>query len=176
MIRFFRLILSLLFVTFAFVQCKTKKTVPESDYGNVQVGTMLPDFYCLTSDGSLITRETLVKNPSLIVFFLPCCSDCSGQLDAVESVWRFLCKSGNTDYNFLAISGRNADMSKEYWEKGGYTIPVSFQKDSDIYDKFSSQGFPVVFLTDSGGEVRYVFPQTNQQDGLSLIQYLKSLN
>ena len=168
-------LLALLASLAAAFQCTTKKSVPDSFPGNVQVGTKIPDFSCQTSDGAFVTSESLAKKPSLIIFFQPRCADCVYQLGQVDAVWSSMSEEKKAGYNFLAISGGYPDEARKYWKEAGYTLPVSFQDDQTIYDLFSTKGFPSVYMADTGGEVRFTIFANNMQPAAFLIRDLATL-
>lgn len=157
------------------VQCNTKNSVPDSFPGNVTVGTKLPDFSCRTADGETVSMESITKKPSLIIFFRPGCPDCVYQLGQVDAVWESLSDERKARYNFLAISGGYADEAREFWTEAKYTVPVSFQDDQNLYNLFSTKGFPSVYMSDTGGEVRYVIYDSNMQPAAFLAQDLAML-
>lgn len=121
---------------------------------DVQVGDRIPAFKLEMNDGSSLTSEDLIGNPSLIILFHTSCADCRLTLPQVQLVYE---KFGS-QVRFVAISrAESAAEIRSWWKENGITLPFSAQEDRQVYELFASSRIPRIYIANSKGVVEYCY-------------------
>ena len=131
--------------------------IRESGTGGPELGPgdRLPEFYVTLQDGSALRTSDLSGEVSVIVFFNTGCPDCRKTLPLIQKLYD---RYGNGTARFVCISREEgAGPVAEYWSANGYTIPYSAQDDRRIYNLFATFAVPRIYLSDSGGTIRYIY-------------------
>ncbi len=119
------------------------------------MGDPIPDFSLQTFDGKNFSRESLERQPTLLVFWNTWCPECMRKLPEINVL---LEKLGPKGLTVLAVNTAINDSERKaraYWEKYRYRFPVGFDHDFEIGQAFGVRGVPTIFLIDAGGIARY---------------------
>lgn len=119
---------------------------PSGEEG-IRRGDKLPDFSVLLSDDTRISTSDLEGVVSVLVFFHTSCPDCQQELPVVQRLYD--CYRDNPQVKIYCISREeSAGEVAAYWLANGLTMPYSPQPDREVYDLFSEQGIPRVYVSD----------------------------
>ena len=122
----------------------------EVAYGEVGIvpGDYLPEFRVELNDGSELSTSDLRGKVSVLVFFHTGCPDCQQELPVIQSLYNKY--QGNPSVAIYCISREEAARDIEaYWDTHGLTLPYSAQEDRSVYNLFSEQGIPRVYVSDT---------------------------
>ena len=141
-------ILSLLFAI-----CSCIHDVPQG--ADLKVGDSIPSFSVAMNDGTVISQESVMGKPSVIVFFHTLCSDCQEELPLMQRLYDEYASKGVV---FALISrAQSSDDIESYWKENGLKMPYSAQKDRTVYEKFATESIPRVYINDRDGIIRYIY-------------------
>lgn len=130
-----------------------KDRIPQG--ADLEIGARLPEFSVTMNDGSMVSTADLLGDISCIVFFHTGCPDCRKTLPLIQELYD---RYGNGTARFVCISREEGAVPvAEYWSANGYTIPYSAQDDRRIYNLFATFAVPRIYLSDSGGTIRYIY-------------------
>ena len=122
-------------------------------YGEAGIapGDTLPEFHIELDDGSKLSTSDLRGKVSVLVFFHTGCPDCQRELPVIQALYNKY--QGNPSVTIYCISREEAARDIEaYWDTHGLTLPYSAQEDRSVYNLFSEQGIPRVYV--SGADLR----------------------
>lgn len=122
----------------------------------VQPGDRLPDFTVELSDGTILSRHSLVGKVSVLVFFHTECPDCQRELPVVQKLYEYYREDARVEIVCIRRE-EAADEVAMYWRQHELTLPYSAQPDRNVYALFSEEGIPLVYISDADGIVRYLF-------------------
>ena len=122
---------------------------------DLQVGSRLPDFEVVMSDGETVTDQILQESVSVVMFFHTSCPDCQQVLPQMQRVYDEYAPKG---VRIVLISREDTEERIEsFWQEKGLKMPYSAPKDRKIYEKFAATRIPRVYVNEKGGIIRYVF-------------------
>lgn len=134
------------------------KTEEAGDSLRIHVGDPLPQFTVLTLGGDIVSRDSLLGDVSLLVFFSTKCEDCRRTLPELQKAYVAL---QGRKVKFLCIArDESADVVAPFWQQNGFTMPCAPQKDRGIYNLFASSVVPRIFISDRNGIVRFTHDDT----------------
>ncbi|MBR1652782.1 MAG: redoxin domain-containing protein [Alloprevotella sp.] len=120
------------------------------------VGDVLPPFSVVTTEGDVVTPETLAGRPCVIVFFNTGCGDCRRELPVVNRVF----EEYAGQLGFICIArDEGTESVKAFWESQGLSLPVSPQTGRSVYDLFAERGIPRVYVCDAEGRIVTAFTE-----------------
>ena len=117
-------------------------------YGEAGIapGDTLPEFHVELNDGSELSTSDLRGKVSVLVFFHTGCPDCQQELPVIQALYERY--RGNPSVGIYCISREeSAGEIERYWEAHGLTLPYSAQEDRSVYNLFSEQGIPRVYVS-----------------------------
>lgn len=159
-------------VFYLLVGCINEDDVWEEGTVDLKVNDFLPAFSIKTNTGETLTDETLVGQPSVIVFFHTECGDCQRELPVVQCVY----ETYASRVRLICISRAENDVAVQaYWETHGLTLPYSAQKDRTVYELFAKHGVPRIYIADADKVIKQVFtddPLARYEDIVGAIEPL----
>ena len=139
----------------------------------VKVGDALPEFEVTMNDGTVVSKESLRGNVSLMMFFHPSCPDCQQALPIVQKIYDEYTQKG---LKSVLVSRECADDEvMAYWSENNLDLPYSAQSDRAVYELFASSRIPRIYISDENGIVRYIFtddPVASYDDLKSAVESL----
>lgn len=140
----------------------------------VQPGDELPEFSVQMNDGTILDRHSLMGKVSVLVFFHTGCPDCQRELPVVQELYEHY--QGDDRVLIACISREEpADEVAAYWQQQGVTLPYSAQPDRRVYALFSEAGVPLVYVSDTVCQVRYLFTDDPTATYVDLYEAVSSL-
>ena len=112
-------------------------------------------------DGRTISSQELRGRVVVLDFWATWCVPCQRELPALQRAYQRT--SGRKDVAFFAVDGvmsdsgadgDTAERAREYFRRGGYTIPLAFDGGAALEKAFSLSGFPTLLVLDPTGQVR----------------------
>ena len=136
----------------AFTDCIKEKNNKSVE---VKIGDSLPSFEVVMNDGKTVTKESLLGNVSVLMFFHPSCPDCQQVLPRMQAIYDEYLQKG---VSFALISRECGKGDIEaYWKENNLKLPYSAQEDRSVYNMFASSRIPRIYISDENGTVRYIF-------------------
>lgn len=153
-------LLILLFTTWSLCGCISEPMDSENYGSRLTVGDTLPQFMAVTTESDTVTRESCLGRTTVLLFFHTECGDCQKELPVVE---RFYRENRNDSLWQLTCIGREeaAENVLRYWQKNGFTMPVSPQSDRLLYERFAYSGVPMLYIVDARGMIRAIYDDRN---------------
>ncbi len=172
---------SLIFLFVIFLSSCVKEDDPSPV--SLSAGDRCPAFSVTLSDGTAVTTSDLAGRTTLLLFFDTTCPDCRNLLPVVEQVYKTIGSptfshtpvvgaGGSVDtpvdaevtgeplssYMVLAISrAQSATAVLEYWKTNAFTIPVSPQPDSAVYNLFANTVIPRIYIVSPSLTITHTF-------------------
>ena len=141
----------------------------------IQPGDALPEFMVEMNDGTILDRDSLRGKVSVLVFFHTSCSDCQRELPVVQQLYEVY--AGNPRVRIACISREEPEKEiLAYWKSNALTLPYSAQSDRKVYSLFSEEGVPLVYVSDTACNVRYLFTDNPIASFEDLYQAVSSLS
>ena len=140
---------------------------------NISVGEST--FMVEMNDGTILDRDSLRGKVSVLVFFHTSCSDCQRELPVVQQLYEVY--AGNPRVRIACISREEPEKEiLAYWKSNALTLPYSAQSDRKVYSLFSEEGVPLVYVSDTACNVRYLFTDNPIASFEDLYQAVSSLS
>lgn len=161
----------LILISSLFLSCvKEGMQIPED---KVQVGDTIPFFEAYDDVSSLNTDE-LKGKISVITFFNTSCPDCQRELPHVQAAYENF--KEDSLVRFIAIS-RDEDYKSvsSYWYYNNFNIPFISQDNREVYNLFSKQGIPRVYISDPSLIVCACFDDSSNFTSIDIIDFINSL-
>ena len=146
----------------------------EAETTKVKTGQTLPVFEVTISTGEVISNETLLGKPSVILFFYTPCGDCKVALPIVNEVYEGLRNQDGINWIAISRAEGEADVSA-YWQENNLTLPYSAQPTREVYDLFAYSGIPRLYISNSQNTVIAIFDDTEPIDAEQLRSILAGL-
>ena len=127
-------------------------------YGEAGIapGDTLPEFHVELDDGSELSTSGLRGKVSVLVFFHTGCPDCQQELPVIQALYERY--RGDPSVGIYCISREeSAGEIERYWEAHGLTLPYSAQENRSVYNLFSEQGIPRVYVSGADLQVYSVY-------------------
>ena len=124
------------------------------EYGEVGIlpGDYLPEFQVKLNDGSILSTSDLLGKVSVLVFFHTGCPDCQQELPVIQTLYNRY--QENPFVAIYCISREEpASEIRDYWQIHKFTLPYSAQESRNVYNLFSHQGIPQVYVSDTNLQV-----------------------
>lgn len=136
----------------------------------VHSGDPLPQFTVTLNDGSIVSTQSLLGSPAIIIFFNTTCKDCQHELPILNE--QFLTEMSKYDELEISADKNNqtqplrprqwiciareesAESIQDYWKKHNLSLPWSAQPDRNIYNLFATSGIPRVYNIGPDGRIR----------------------
>lgn len=143
------------------------ESLPEGPSGSkLQVGSMIPDFSIVMSDGSLVSKSSLTGKQALITFFHTQCSDCQKELPVLNQV--YLEHQNDTSRQFICISRSEPEAAvSKYWKQHQLSLPYAATTDDQVYRLFAYNTVPLIYIVDRNGIIQAIYtdrPLATQED------------
>jgi len=136
-----------------FVGCSS-----EDEFVGLKKGSEVAKFSVASTDGQIVTEETLKGEIYLLSFFNTGCSDCQQELPVLQKAY----EKYRYDIRFVNISRDEDEASvSSYWQKNSFTMPYYAPGNRDIYNSFASSGIPRIYLVDGNGVIVAAFDDTS---------------
>jgi thiol-disulfide isomerase/thioredoxin len=112
-------------------------------------------------DGRTISSQELRGRVVVLDFWATWCVPCQRELPALQRAYEKT--SGRNDVAFFAVDGvmsdsgtdgDTAERAREYYRRGGYTLPLAFDGGALLEKSFSLSCFPTLLVLDPAGQVR----------------------
>jgi peroxiredoxin len=126
----------------------------DAAYGEAGIvaGDTLPEFQVELDNGSMLATSDLQGKVSVLVFFHTGCPDCQQELPVIQQLYDLY--RANDSVAIYCISREEAAEEIEaYWQAHGLTLPYSAQESRSVYNLFSGQGIPRVYVSDKSLQV-----------------------
>lgn len=138
-------------------------------------GDKLPAFSITLNNGLEVTNEEFRGKVSLIVFFNTGCPDCRKELPVIQEVYEYF--KEYDDIKVLAISREQGynDVC-QYWASNDLSVPFSAQDERYVYDKFSENGIPLIFIINKNLVIYKVWKENECPDKYQIICTIESVN
>ena len=122
-------------------------------YGEAGIapGDALPEFRVTLDDGSTLSTSSLRGKVSVLVFFHTGCPDCQQELPVIQTLYERY-RNDPSVAIYCISREESAEEIERYWEVHRLTLPYSAQEDRSVYNLFSEQGIPRVYV--SGTDLR----------------------
>ena len=167
-----RKLLSLLVLMFLSVACIEEDTPKNASI--INVGDDLPEFTVCMSDGTCVSRDSLVGHNSVIVFFNTSCADCRHELPCVDSLYRAF--SDSNEFRFICIArDEERESIENFWEQENLAIPYSPQQGREVYNLFANSIIPRIYICSKDGVVRFAYGDSNMPSFAQLASVLTAL-
>ena len=102
--------------------------------------------------GDMLATSDLQGKVSVLVFFHTGCPDCQQELPVIQQLYDLY--RANDSVAIYCISREEAAEEIEaYWQAHGLTLPYSAQESRSVYNLFSGQGIPRVYVSDKSLQV-----------------------
>lgn len=142
---------------------ETTDTTTAEEGSLIQVGGSLPAFSVTTDDGTVMSNVSLKGYVTVLVFFHTGCGDCQKELPQVDSLYRAFRE--NPKFRLLGISREEtAQEVAAYWTSAGLIFPYAAQSDRTVYHLFAREGIPRIYISDTGGQVRFLSSDIDMPD------------
>lgn len=139
------------------------------------VGDHLPQFSVKMNDGTTVSTDQLVGQPSVVMFFTVGCIDCRHELPQIQRLYEM-----QTGVPIVLISRECIDEDiRPFWEFNGFTMPYSAQADRRVYSLFAPSRIPRIYVSDAAAVIRYAYADNvlpTAQDLLDNINQLKNIS
>lgn len=140
-------LISLLILILLTAGCVTEKDEPEP--WSLPVGSPMPQFEVMLTDGTVVSSADLRGREWVIVFFNTECGDCRKELPQVEVISRDC-----PDAGFLCIArAEAAEPIERFWATEGLTMAVAPQADRAVYSQFAESWIPRIFVFSPEGRL-----------------------
>ena len=147
------------------IGCFSQGCVNDEDPQGIalKAGDSLPDFSVVLSDGSEISKSSLLGYVPVIVFFNTGCSDCRLELPVIQRLWEEY--KNNSEVKIFAVAREeNAESISDYWSKNNLTIPWSPQETRDVYSLFAPSVIPRIYIADKSGIITFASGDVDMPD------------
>jgi peroxiredoxin len=145
---------------------------PTLSGSRLRVGDRLPHFQVETTDGTIITTDTLLNKTSVIVFFNTQCPDCREELPTIDSL--HLTFSNKPEFQLICIAREeSAESILEYWQAHHFAMPVAPQADRTLFHLFAYSGIPHIFISNHDGIIQHIH---NEREKPKLKQLIQEIN
>lgn len=137
--------------------CITEESIPSGNREGtrIQVGDSLPRFSVTTADGRSLSRDSLLGNLSVVVFFHTQCGDCQKELPRVDSLYRHF--SDKENFRLICIAREEDQKSiARFWKEKNLAMPYSPQADHSVFSLFAYTNVPRIYISSPDGVVRYL--------------------
>lgn len=131
--------------------------IDEREQGaNLGIGDVLPVFSVEMNDGSVVSNQTLLGVPAVIVFFNTGCTDCQRELPVIEQLYQ----TGVIRVVCISRAQKKEEI-EHYWQAHEFTMPYSPQPDRKVYELFATERIPRIYLINSQGIITTLWDDTN---------------
>ncbi|MBQ7691331.1 MAG: TlpA family protein disulfide reductase [Muribaculaceae bacterium] len=125
---------------------------------SVGVGDRLPAFAVTLGDGTVVSDQTLLGAPAMIVFFNTTCPDCRRELPVVEQFYR---RHGQHCRVVAIAREQLRDDIAAYWAANSLTLPYSPQPDRAVFNLFATERIPRIYQVNSQGIITAAYDDTH---------------
>jgi peroxiredoxin len=154
-------------ITFFYIRTKLEKSPL-----NVapSVGYTAPDFELLNLTGQSTKLGDLRGRPVLINFWATWCSYCLQEMPVIEKYYERYA----SDLTVLAVEvGDSADEVRSVVQENGFTFTILRDPDSQVFQKYRLDSFPVTFVLDPKGVV--LVKHQGYMSEIKLVEYLNKV-
>lgn len=123
-----------------------------SEYDNVAVGDMAPDFTLPMYGGGEVTLSDLRGKVVLLNFWATWCPPCMQELSVVQK--QVIDRFAGEEFLFLPVS--RGDTEKEIAatrKKRGFEFPMAMDRDQRVFGLYAKKGIPHSYLIDREGRI-----------------------
>lgn len=126
----------------------------DAAYGEAGIvaGDTLPEFQVELDNGSMLATSDLQGKVSVLVFFHTGCPDCQQELPVIQQLYD-LYRANDSVVIYCISREEAAEEIEAYWQAHGLTLPYSAQESRSVYNLFSGQGIPRVYVSDKSLQV-----------------------
>ena len=122
-----------------------------SDSDNPKIDA--PDFAVYDMDGNPVLLSEIGKGKKVVLnFWATWCKYCKEEMPDFDEVY----KEMGDDVVFMMINlpytrGESVEKAKEYIAENGFSFPVYFDNDQDVYMNYDVSGLPATYIINSDG-------------------------
>ncbi|MBQ2911713.1 MAG: TlpA family protein disulfide reductase [Clostridia bacterium] len=112
-----------------------------------------PDFAVYDMDGNSVLLSEIGKGKKVVLnFWATWCKYCKEEMPDFDEVY----KEMGDDVVFMMINlpytrGESVEKAKEYIAENGFSFPVYFDNDQDVYMNYDVSGLPATYIINSDG-------------------------
>ena len=112
-----------------------------------------PDFAVYDMDGHPVILSEIGKGKKVVLnFWATWCKYCKEEMPDFDEVY----KEMGDDVVFMMINlpytrGESVEKAKEYIAENGFSFPVYFDNDQDVYMNYDVSGLPATYIINSDG-------------------------
>ena len=112
-----------------------------------------PDFAVYDMDGNPVLLSEIGKGKKVVLnFWATWCKYCKEEMPDFDEVY----KEMGDDVVFMMINlpytrGESVEKAKEYIAENGFSFPVYFDNDQDVYMNYDVSGLPDTYIINSDG-------------------------
>ncbi len=134
------------------------------------VGKTAPDFSLVDRQGKTWTLSELKGQVVVLYFWSSWCPPCREDLPAMQRLYSRLPKD---NCKMLAILNRDKpEVAYAFAEKLGITVPILYDRNNDVCEKYGVVGLPVTYIVDKKGVLREKILLSARRDGPENLQML----
>ena len=133
-------------------------------------GKTAPDFSLVDRQGKTWTLSGLKGQVVVLYFWSSWCPPCREDLPAMQRLDSRLPKD---KYKMLAILNRDKpEVAYKFADKLGITVPILYDRNDDVGQKYGVIGLPVTFIVDKQGVLKEKILLSARRDSAENIQML----